>query len=97
MELHRTGDLSGTQAAGAGVHSLGGPVNDRLYTTDIGLPAAVGPSVRVGHTDTEGNALAAEFTFCHCSAPPSVSSAVRPNMLVHGGGHTIPANATEIF
>ena len=71
VELHRTGDLSGTQTTGAGVHSLGGAVNDRLYAADIGLPAAVGPSVGVGHTNTKGNTLAAEITFCHGSAPPS--------------------------
>ena len=70
LELHRAGDLSGTQAAGAGVHTLGGTVNDRLYAADVGLPAAVGTSVGVGHTDTKGNSLATIFTLCHCSAPP---------------------------
>ena len=70
--LHRTGDLSGTQAAGAGIHTLGGTVHNRLHTADVGLPGAVRPSVRVRHTDTKGNALAAIITFCHCSAPPSL-------------------------
>ena len=68
--LHRAGDLSGTQAAGAGVHTLGGTINDRLNTTDVGLPATVGPSVRVGHTNAESNTLTAVITLCHCSAPP---------------------------
>ena len=72
-ELHRAGDLSGTQAAGAGVHTLGGTVNDRLNAADVGLPAAVGTSVGVGHTDTKGNSLATIFTLCHCSAPPFVT------------------------
>ena len=71
--LHRAGDLSGTQAAGAGVHTLGRTVNDRLHAADVGLPATVGPSVGVGHTDTKGNSLATIFTLCHCSAPPFVT------------------------
>ena len=79
LELHRAGDLSGTQAAGAGVHTLGGTVNDRLDTADVGLPGTVGPSVRVRHTNTESHALAADIALCHCSAPPFVTSAVRPN------------------
>ena len=77
--LHRAGDLSGTQAAGAGVHTLGGAVYDRLNAANVGLPGTVRPSVRVRHTDTEGNTLAAVITLCHCSAPPSVTSAVEPN------------------
>ena len=79
VRSHSASDLSGTQAAGAGVHTLGGTVNDRLNAADVGLPAAVGTSVRVGHTDTKGNSLATIFTLCHCSAPPSVTSAVGPN------------------
>lgn len=71
VELHRTGDLSGTQATGAGVHSLGRAVDDRLHTTDIGLPGTVRPSVRVRHANAEGHALAAKIAFCHGSAPPS--------------------------
>ena len=70
---HSASDLSGTQAAGAGVHTLGGTVNDRLNAADVGLPAAVGTSVGVGHTDTKGNGLATIFTLCHCSAPPFVT------------------------
>ena len=76
---HSASDLSGTQAAGAGVHTLGGTVNDRLNAANVGLPATVGPSVRVRHTDTEGNTLAAVITLCHCSAPPFVTPAVGPN------------------
>ena len=70
---HSASDLSGTQAAGAGVHTLGGTVNDRLNAADVGLPAAVGTSVGVGHTDTEGHGLATIFTLCHCSAPPFIT------------------------
>ena len=70
---HSASDLSGTQAAGAGVHTLGRTVNDRLHAADVGLPAAVGTSVGVGHTDTKGNGLATIFTLCHCSAPPFVT------------------------
>ena len=70
---HSASDLSGTQAAGAGVHTLGGTVNDRLHAADVGFPAAIGTSVGVGHTDTKGNGLATIFTLCHCSAPPFVT------------------------
>ena len=73
VRSHSASDLSGTQAAGAGVHTLGGTINDRLHAADVGLPAAVRPSVRVGHTDTKGNSLATIFTLCHCSAPPFVT------------------------
>ena len=82
VRSHSASDLSGTQAAGAGVHTLGGTVNDRLYAADVGLPAAVGTSVGVGHTDTEGNGLATIFTLCHCSAPPFVTpTAVGPSIV----------------
>ena len=79
---HSASDLSGTQAAGAGVHTLGGTVNDRLNAADVGLPATVGPSVRVGHTNAESNTLTAVITLCHCSAPPFVTSTyVEPSIV----------------
>ena len=73
--LDSPGHFAGTEATGAYVDVLGGTVDDRLDTADVGLPATVGPSVRVRHTDAEGNTLTAVIAFCHCSAPPSVTSA----------------------
>ena len=59
------GNLAGTQAASAHVDVLGGTIDDRLDATDVGLPGAVGTSVRVGDLNTEGHALAADITFSH--------------------------------
>ena len=59
------GNLAGTQAASAHVDVLGGTIDDRLHATDVGLPGAVGTSVRVGDLNTEGHALAADITFSH--------------------------------
>ena len=47
------------------MHTLGSAVYNRLYTLHIGLERLVAATMRVGHLDTEGNALAAYFTFCH--------------------------------
>ena len=63
--LYGPGYFSGTQAAGASVHALGGSVNDCLDPTDIGLPGTVGMPHRVGNLAAKRHALAAEFTFCH--------------------------------
>ena len=96
-ELHRAGDLSGTQAAGAGVHTLGRTVNDRLDTADVGLPATVGPSVRVGHTNAESNTLTAVITLCHCSAPPFVTSTAVESSIVLCEGIVPPqSNGTSL-
>ena len=71
LRSDRTGDLTGTQAAGAHVDVLGSAVNDRLHAADVGLPGTVGASVGVGDLNTKGHALAANITFRHFSAPPS--------------------------
>ena len=44
---------------------LGGTIDDRLDATDVGLPGAVGTSVRVGDLNTEGHALVAKLALCH--------------------------------
>ena len=44
---------------------LGRTVYDGLDALHIGLPAAVGSSVRVADLNAESNALVAEFTLCH--------------------------------
>ena len=74
LELHRAGDLSGTQAAGAGVHTLGGTVNDRLNAADVGLPSTVGPSVGVRNLDTKGYALTTKITLSHSLHLPSFNN-----------------------
>ena len=68
----RSGDLAGTQAAGAGVNTAGLAVDNCLNLHHVGFPGPVGPSMGVGNTDPESHVLAAEITFCHLSAPPSI-------------------------
>ena len=60
-----TGDLSRTQATGAGVNTLRGTVHHRLDTADVGLPGTVGTSVGVRNLNAEGNTLSAEITLSH--------------------------------
>ncbi len=64
-DLDRTLHLVGTEASGTDVHMAGRTIHNRLHALDVGLPATVASSVRVGHLNTEGNALAADITFCH--------------------------------
>ncbi len=40
-------------------------VNNCSYSSDVGLPCAVGLSVRVRYLQAESNALSANFAFCH--------------------------------
>ena len=54
---HCARDLAAAQAAGAGVDVLGAAVHDGLNALDIGLPGAVGATVRVAHCDTEETPL----------------------------------------
>ena len=61
----RSGDLTGTQAACAGVNSAGGAVDDRLDSFHVGLPGSVGSSVGVGNLDTELHVFSAKIAFCH--------------------------------
>ena len=61
----RSGDLTGTQAACAGVNSAGGAVDDRLDSLYVGLPGSVGSSVGVGYFDTELHVFSAKIAFCH--------------------------------
>ena len=61
----RAGNLTAAQTTGACVGMLGGPVHDHLHALDVGLPRAVGTSVRMAHLDAERNALIAKFTLCH--------------------------------
>ena len=65
---------TGAQAACAGIYSAGSTVNDSLYLLDIGLIGSVAASVRVGYLNTEGNALAADFAFCHLKHLPLLCS-----------------------
>ena len=67
----RSGNLAGTQAAGAGVNTAGLAVDNCLNLHNVGFPSPVGPSVGVRNTNPESHVLAAEITFCHFSAPPS--------------------------
>ena len=59
------GDLAAAQTTGACVGMLGGTVDDHLHTLYVGLPRAVGTSVRMAHLDAERHTLVAKFAFCH--------------------------------
>ena len=62
---HSAGDLTGTEASGADVHVGGGALHDCLHALHVGLPGAVGTTMRVGHLNAKGDALVAEFAFSH--------------------------------
>ena len=64
-ESDRAGNLTAAQTTGACVGMLGGPVHENLHALDVGLPRAVGTSVRMADLDAESNALIAEFALCH--------------------------------
>ena len=70
--LDRSGDLIGTQAAGAGVNVTRGTVHNCLYTLDIRFPSSVRSPMGVRNLNSEGYALTADIAFCHLSAPPLV-------------------------
>lgn len=70
LPLHSAGNLTRTQATGAGINTLIGTVNNCSYTFNVWFPCSVGTSVRVGNLNTESYIFAANFTFCHVSAPP---------------------------
>ena len=61
----RAGNFARAQATGANRHGGGGPVNDCLYLTDIGLPSSVCFTMRVGNCLSKNNALSANATLCH--------------------------------
>lgn len=60
-----TGNLAGTQAAGAGVNALRAAVHDRLDAPNVRLPGSVRPSMGMGHLNAKSNILATNFTLCH--------------------------------
>ncbi len=64
-ELHRTDDLAGAQATGAGVNLFGRTVHHSLDAFDVGTPSTVRAPMRVRNLNTESNTFAAEFTFSH--------------------------------
>ena len=64
-KLDSAGYFTRTQATGAGVDILGRTVYDSLNALDIGLPAAVGPPMRMGNLDAKGHAFATTITLCH--------------------------------
>jgi hypothetical protein len=65
FELHSTGDLAGTEAAGAHINVLGSTVDHSLDALDVGLPGTVGAAVGVGDLDTKVHALTTKLTFGH--------------------------------
>jgi hypothetical protein len=67
--LNSTLNLTGTQAAGAGVHTARAAVNERLDTADIRLEQSVGADVGVGYRNPESYALTADVTLGHYNNP----------------------------
>ena len=61
----RSGNLAGTQAAGAGMNTAGLAVDDRLNLHNVGLPSSIGTSVRMRYLNSESYVLTAEITFSH--------------------------------
>ena len=59
------GDFARTEAMSAHVDMLGGAIDNRLHTLDVGLPGTVGAAVGVGNLNPEHNALVAKITFSH--------------------------------
>lgn len=68
--LQSAGNLTGTQATGAGVDITGRTVDYRFHSFYVGFPSTVGAAVRVRNLDTKRYTFAAAITFCHCTAPP---------------------------
>ena len=62
---NRAGNLTGTQTAGTNINMAGRTVYDRLNALDIGLPGAIGTTVRVGNSDTESHTLVTKLALCH--------------------------------
>ena len=62
-----TSNLVRLQASCTYMKCLRSPINDRLYSTNIGLPHFVRSSMRVAHTITEVYAFLTDVTFCHDS------------------------------
>lgn len=66
-QLDCTSNLAGTEAPRANIDMARSASNDSLNATNVRLPSTIGSSVRMGNLDTEGYALAANFTLCHLS------------------------------
>ena len=64
------GNLTGTQATGANSDGLVGTVHDCLDLANVGLPGAIGLTVRVRDILTVNNTLSADTAFCHYLTPP---------------------------
>jgi hypothetical protein len=60
-------NLTGTQAARAGVNVAGNSVDDGFDAAYVGFPFTVGTSVGMGNLNAKSNAFSAEITFCHSS------------------------------
>lgn len=65
LQLDCSGNLTGTQAAGAGVNTLGSTIHNCSYAADIGFPGSVGTTMGVGNLNAESDVLAANLTLCH--------------------------------
>ena len=64
------GDFARTEAMSAHVDVLGGAIDNRLHTLDVGLPGTIGAAVGVGNLNAEHDALVTKITFSHSLEPP---------------------------
>ena len=63
--LDGAGDLTTAQAGRADMNGLVRATDNRLHATNVGLPSAVGASMRVGDLAAEADAFSTDIAFCH--------------------------------
>jgi hypothetical protein len=72
--LNRLGDVTGTDAAGAGLDGPDAAVGDGLDLLKVGVPYGTGLVVGVAHVVAEAGAFTADFTFSrHMTIPPLIT------------------------
>ena len=76
-ESDSTFNLIGTEASRTDVDMAGRTIDDCFHALHVGLPSSVGASMRMGHLNTERNALAANIALCQTAAPPIVGKIVK--------------------
>ena len=65
FKSNSTGDLAGTEAAGAHIDVLGGTIDHSLDALDVGLPGTVGAAVGVGDLNTKVHTLTTKLALGH--------------------------------
>lgn len=65
LYLHCTRNLAAAEAPSTNVNMARGPFHNSRYSPDVRFPCSVCASVGVAHSNTERNALIANFTLSH--------------------------------